>query len=118
MFWNISNHPVAKWSAEQTAEAQKYGEIRDLPFPNVPTANSTADVGSLAETVCQGVADSDTCMVQGEFTLVYAIVKRLRARGVRVVAACSERRVRDELKPDGSTEKVAIFIFVAFRPYE
>lgn len=119
MFVNISNHPTAKWAAEQREAALALGgELRDIQFPNVPTRATTAEVVALAENLAAQVSDVDVAMVQGEFTLAYATIRRLRARGVRVVAACTERKVQEVAKPDGSVEKTAVFVFAAFRDYE
>ena len=35
MFINYTNHPSASWGEKQTDEAKKYGEIVDMPFPNI-----------------------------------------------------------------------------------
>ena len=35
MFINFSNHPSVRWSAEQTAAAIEFGDIVDVPFPDV-----------------------------------------------------------------------------------
>jgi len=119
MFINISNHASPKWSAEQLQAAQALGgEIRDIQFPNVATLATTADVLALADGLATQVGDGDVAMVQGEFTLVYATIRRLRTRDVRVVAACTERKVQETQKPDGTFEKTAIFVFAGFRDYE
>jgi hypothetical protein len=119
MFFNISNHPTTKWSAEQANAAMALGgELRDIQFPNVPTLATTAAVSALADMLAAQVGDNDVAMVQGEFTLVYATLARLRARGIRVVAACTERKVQEVAKSDGTVEKTAIFAFATFRDYE
>lgn len=40
MFVNFTNHPSGSWGAAQRRAAQVYGEILDLPFPDVPPALS------------------------------------------------------------------------------
>ena len=35
MFINYTNHPSVSWGEKQTSEAKKYGEIVDMPFPNI-----------------------------------------------------------------------------------
>jgi len=42
MLKNISNHPSAKWKAEQIDTAGIYGGVVDLPFPVV---NPRGDLG-------------------------------------------------------------------------
>jgi hypothetical protein len=117
-FINISNHPSSKWSAEQVEEAKRLGGvIVDMPFPNVPAGASRSEVGRLADEVMARVPDYAIAMVQGEFSLTYAITRRLRWRGTRVVVATSERQVREQVK-DGKTEKVAVYEFRGFRDVE
>jgi len=49
MLINLTNHPSYTWSDEQImAFEEKYGEIVDLPFPNVPPRMSKYDVDVLA----------------------------------------------------------------------
>ena len=50
MFVNLSNHPSGKWTAEQiNAASRLYGEVRDLPFPAVPTLATPDDVAVMAD---------------------------------------------------------------------
>lgn len=49
MFVNFTNHPSGSWGAAQRRAAQVYGEILDLPFPEVPPALSAAEVAALAD---------------------------------------------------------------------
>ena len=36
MFINLSNHPHSGWLPEQLEAAEHYGEVVDLPFPQIP----------------------------------------------------------------------------------
>ena len=36
MFINLSNHPHFRWLPEQLKAAECYGEVVDLPFPQIP----------------------------------------------------------------------------------
>ena len=36
MFINLSNHPHFRWLPEQLKAAERYGEVVDLPFPQIP----------------------------------------------------------------------------------
>jgi hypothetical protein len=95
-FINVSNHPSAKWSAEQMAAAVTLGgEVSDLPFPNVPPTASEADIATLADTIVAQIPDDAVVMVSGEFTLTYALISRLRKRGLTVVAATTNRVMKD-----------------------
>ena len=48
MFVNFTNHPSGSWGAAQRRAAQVYGEILDLPFPDVPPTLSAAEVAARA----------------------------------------------------------------------
>lgn len=61
--------------------------------------------------------DQRAVMCQGEFTLSYAIIKRLKERGICAVAACSRREAEEILQEDGSTRKKVVFHFEGFREY-
>lgn len=119
MFFNISNHPSAKWSAEQLAAAGALGgTVTDIAFPNVPPLASSEEVGKMADELSAKVPDDGAAMVMGEFSLVYALTRRLRSRGVKVYTACTDRKVVEKTKEDGSVEKTAVFLFVTFRAVE
>ena len=118
MFLNFSNHPVKTWGRNQLYEAKKFGEVRDMSFPDVSAAMSADDISVLAEKyVNHIVAMQPSCVLcQGEFTLAYAVVSRLITRGIRVVAACSERNVR-VINEGNETVKKVVFEFKRFREY-
>ncbi len=119
MFVNCSNHPAETWSEDQRAAAQIYGEIVDYAFPNVPAEADEAMIAALGEKVSGEIAALHPAMVmcQGEFTLVYQIVSRLKDHGIPVAAACTERKVVLEQQKDGSVRKLSNFRFVRFRCY-
>lgn len=118
-FINVSNHPSSKWSSAQVQAALALAEnIIDVPFPNVPSTASTEDVKALAAEVAAKVPETASiALVQGEMTLTVSLVRQLQARGINVVAACSERRSVETVNPDGSVTKTAVFEFVQFRSY-
>ena len=116
-FINFSNHPSSGWGDEQKAQAGRYGQVVDLPFPAVAPAATTSDIERLARASVAHILDmgggSDiTVHIMGEMTLVYHIVRRLKRRGVRCVASTTERVVTEV---DG--KKVSEFHFVQFREY-
>ena len=119
MFINISNHPSAKWSAEQLTAAQELGgEVWDIAFPAVPTTATTAEIAVMADQISAQVADGEVAMIQGEFSLVWSLTSRIRNRGLRVVVACTDRRSVEVQKPDGTVEKTTVFVFAGFRDQE
>jgi hypothetical protein len=119
MLVNFTNHPSAGWSEKQRRAAQRYGEVLDMAFPDVPPQCSEADVEALAQrAVRQILAQKPTAVLcQGEMTLTYKVVRRLLQQNVTVLAACTERRVCERIEPDGTVKKQAIFEFAGFRGY-
>ena len=119
MFINLSNHPSANWSAEQkTAAEQLYGEIIDLPFPQVDPHGDENYIVLLADEYClkvKSVSKGQPTVVHlmGEMTFTYAIVSRLKTKGITCVASTTERMIK--MMPDG--KKVSEFKFVQFREY-
>jgi hypothetical protein len=118
MFFNISNHPSAKWASEQLAAARALGgEVRDVAFPSVPPGASYQEVALMANGLALGLGTKpgDVCMVQGEFTLTYMLTWLLRRGGCVVVAACTDRKVQERVLEGGKVEKTSTFEFVQFR---
>lgn len=97
-FLNISNHPHTHWDDEQRRAALVLGQpIHDISFPDVaPEADEDwirkkADELFAAATGLKPAA----AMVQGEFTLSFALVQRLEAAGIACYAASSPRLVEE-----------------------
>ena len=119
MFLNCSNHASKNWSSEQVKAATQWGEIVDYPFPSVPATADEEELNRLAEDIVKKIKmmQPSAVMCQGEFTLSYLIVTKLIQSGMKVVAACSERKTEESVLADGNTEKRIIFQFVRFREY-
>lgn len=119
LFINLSNHPSELWSKEQIEAAQEYGDIVDLPFPDVsPNAGKDEIEALVKEYLCKVMELSQgkttTVHLMGEMTLTFAMVKRLQAMGIRCIASTSDRLI--SMESDG-TKRVK-FDFVRFRDYE
>ena len=116
-FVNFSNHPASRWGKEQLEAAQALGEVRDIPFPNVPAIATADEVVAMAkESFSTIMAENPgTVMCQGEFSLTYHVTALLKEQGVKVVVACSDRKVVEQVGPDGQTIKTAEFVFQQFR---
>lgn len=119
MFLNCSNHSSVNWSTEQKNAAENWGEIVDFPFPMVDANMDEKQVAELAEKTAAEILklNPEAVMCQGEFTLTYALVERIKMQGIPVLAACSERRTIEEKLPNGETQKVSVFAFARFRRY-
>lgn len=119
MLLNLSNHPSANWSEEQkTAANQQYGEIVDLPFPQVSPEGDEAYIAAIADEYSKKVEklssrQSITVHLMGEMTLAFALAKRLQDNGITCVASTTERIAEDDAKGG----KISKFKFVRFREY-
>ena len=117
IFINFTNHPSEKWSKEQWDASLKYGSILDLPFPVVSPLASKEEVEQMAEGYVDQIMKHSPSAVlcQGEFSLSYSVITKLKAHGILVLAACSERNVQKD--PDDPNKKTVTFKFVQFREY-
>ena len=119
MFVNFSNHKSALWSEKQRLAAEAYGEIVDVPFPMVSSVATEDEIDALADQCVEEIVSKnpDAAMCQGEFTLTYAVINKLLAKGIKCVSACSDRVVVERQMSDGTTQKQSVFEFVQFRQY-
>ena len=119
MLVNFSNHGVKGWTPEQLAAAENaWKNVEDMAFPNVSPSATKQEVEALAQASVDAIMEKcpDAVMVQGEMTLVFSVVSKLKEMGVTVVAATTERVV--EIKEvNGETIKTSVFKFIQFREY-
>ena len=119
MLLNLSNHPLSTWTVEQVKTAQEqYGEVVDLPFPQVSPEATHDDIQRLAQEYLQkvqqyGTPQHITIHIMGELNLTFALVNLLQANGYTCVASTT-RRVVKELD---NHQKLSEFCFVQFRKY-
>ena len=113
-FINFSNHPSINWSVEQLEKASENGEIVDIAFPEVDPDLDEEGIDKLAAEYVKKIMKYDIAVVmaQGEFTLCYAVVNKLKENNIRVIAACSQRITREE-----GNKRISEFNFVRFREY-
>lgn len=119
IFVNHTNHASAQWSAEQTATAETFGKIVDVPFPPVPP---DFDETAVAELVAKNLREilklnPAAVLCQGEFNYTFAMVAALKSKNIPALAATTERVTSEISLPDGSTAKSSVFKFVRFRRY-
>lgn len=120
MLINLTNHPSSRWSDKQKAAAEVYGEIVDMPFPVIDEAGDEKYIATLADEYWNKIVnlyDTQSVVVHlmGEQTFSYALIKRLRERGITCVASTTKRIVKEEV-PGKKSE--VIFQFERFRAYE
>lgn len=118
-FVNFSNHPSGLWQEEQKNKALEYGEILDVPFPEVDAMADEEEVLKLAEESVEEILRYNPAVVlcQGEFCLAYQVISLLKEKGIIVLAACSERNTT-EIQENGETRKESVFRFRQFRKYQ
>lgn len=116
---NHTNHPSTRWGQDQLTAANVYGEIIDFPFPAINPSASTTKVVELVQENLEKILklEPNAVLCQGEFNYSFAMVERLKNLGITALAATSERVVRVEILPDGSTQQISTFRFVRFREY-
>lgn len=115
---NLSNHPSDSWSNSQRIAAIEYGEIIDLPFPEVDPAGDEFYIEGLADEYVEKIQQiankkSVTIHLMGEMTLTFAIISRLHNLDMACIASTS-RRVVTETQ---SGHKEIQFEFEQFRNY-
>ena len=118
-FINFTNHPSSHWSEEQMEAARQYGDIVDISFPVVDPAAGPEEIALMADASVEKILqfEKPTVLVQGEFTMTFAVVTRLKTKGIRVLAACSERDTEETTSEDGIAYRKSVFRFRRFREY-
>ena len=134
MFINYTNHPSASWGEKQTKEAKKYGEIRDVLFPNISPQMTVQELTELVKTESKKIvsvveSEKDSAVLcQGESVFTYMLVNSLLGRklgahrwqsglrNLKVLSAVSERKVVEIVDGD-VTQKKSEFFFEGFREY-
>lgn len=122
IFVNFSNHPSGSWAREQTDAALLLchgGKVVDIPFPMVSPQLDEVDIMDLTDEYLEKIISCEPAavMVQGEFGLTYAMVTQLKSKGIPVVYACSERKVKETQIKGGNYKKEVSFEFIRFREY-
>jgi len=127
MLINLSNHPCDKWSQNQVDKAKElFGEVIDLPFPNVPPDASEQQVLEMAHQYLQKILqirnnipsdESLSVHVMGEFNFTFIIVQLLTKHNIPCYASTTVREVILEKTENNEVVKTNVFKFVQFRRY-
>lgn len=118
VFINLSNHPVATWSDQQKNEAEKFGTIVEMPFPQIDPMATADEVFTIAQTFYDKVmainAETPVAGVHlmGEFTFTHALVDLFNFNAtpdctIRCFVSTTVRRA----------DKFDLFQFKQFREY-
>ena len=118
-FLNFSNHTSSNWSESQRAAAESYGTIEDMSFPPIDSRMTEEEVLELVSRYLGKIKEMNPAavMCQGEFTFTFALVNELIDAGIKCVAACSRRMVKEYPQEDGTVRKEVKFEFDGFREY-
>ena len=100
--------------------AGNYGEVVDLPYPQIDPLMTPDELRATVDTTFDRILalGGDTVLAAGEFTSLFMLVDRLLQAGIKVLSACSRRETEETLQSDGSNVKTAVFRFEQFRTYE
>lgn len=119
MFINCSNHPSVNWTDDQKQAAKEYGEIIDIPFPNVRYDLTDDELDDLVEETVNIIMrhNPKAVMCMGEFVCCFRIVQKLKDNNIIVLASKTARVCKKVVNEDGSTTKTSWFDFKGFREY-
>jgi hypothetical protein len=115
MLLNLSNHPSTAWPQNQLASASRWGEVQDLPFPQIDPSAQQGDIEELAHKFLRLILEikPNAVHLMGELTFTFKLVQLLKSHGITVLASTTHRTT--EVRPDGT--KISKFEFVQFRHY-
>ena len=91
MLINCSNHPSHLWGAKQKEAASAYGEVLDIPFPQVDPQLDEAGLRQIVGDYAARIEaiGADAVFLAGEFTFLFMLVDKLLKDGENVICACS-----------------------------
>jgi len=116
-FINFSNLHTNKWADEMLYRAKEMspsGEVLNIAFPAVSPELTKAQVDEMADACMEKLLANNPAVVfcQGDFSLCFEVVARLKAAGVTAVTSCNQRIISNK---DGKT--ISGFQFVQFREF-
>lgn len=119
MFVNVSNHLSYKWGLKQRQDAMEFGDIVDIPFPEINPYWSSAEIDDLVDKYYEQILgiENPVVMLQGEYLFTYRLINKLKSVGIKVVASCSDRRTIEYIDENGYTARRSEFEFVNFKEY-
>lgn len=118
MLINYSNHPYKYWPDSQVEAANQWGTIIDIPFPMVDPSLGKREIEQLADLEINRILEHSpevcpTILIMGEPTFTFAMVIKLKQRGITCIASTTERLT----SYDNDGNKISSYRFVRFREY-
>lgn len=107
---NLTQHVASvEQKSAGVVDPEDFDEVREiLTFRSLPTQTEIkARAGALAEIAVE--SNCDSAMIDGVLYLMPALLQALRERGVTPLFAFSERESVEQVQPDGSVRKTAVF---------
>lgn len=94
------------------------GDVIDVPFPHISASADETEIFAIAFDCADKLCSLHPAVVmcQGEFGITFIVVNLLKAKGIRVIYSCSERRTAEK-KTENGLIKTSEFSFVRFREY-
>ena len=119
MFYNLSNHPHANWGNVQLDAARKWGDIEDVPFPEVNAQLDEQDILRAAQECVNKIklSTGDAIFVAGEYGAVFPIIDELLNQGKTVLSTASDGKTTYRTIGNGTNERIIHFNFLKFIPY-
>ena len=116
-FINFTNHPSSLWGKRQKTQAEAYGEITDVLFPQISPSADDDEIAEIAREYALEIAKTNPAAVlcQGEYSLCFAVSDLLINKGILVLFACSVRQTDESAISNGCTQKISQYEFVRFR---
>ena len=121
MLFNLSNHSVVNWSDKQLKVArEQFGEVVDIPFPQIDPLADEREIIELAESYLQKCKklieesqdEINAVHLMGEFTFVFALAYLLIKNDIVCVVSTTNRNTVEV-----GNKKISEFKFVRFRKY-
>ena len=119
MFYNLSNHPHVNWGNAQLEAARKWGDIEDVPFPEVNAQLDEQDILRAAQECVKKIKMSidDAIFVAGEYGAAFPIIDELLNQGKTVLSTISDSKIVYRTADNGTSERIIHFNFLKFIPY-
>ncbi|MDR3129376.1 MAG: CRISPR-associated protein [Tannerellaceae bacterium] len=120
MLINLSNHPSHLWSEKQWKAAMVYGEVVDIPFPDVDPEGDELYIHSLSFEYVMKILnikkeeENVTVHIMGEMTLSYSLIHALSSENISCIASTTLRNVISFSNDVKETQ----FVFSRFRKYQ
>lgn len=114
----ILNHELTQ---EQARDLAVYGEIVTLTsdqkkiWGQIPATGDMYDVRKHIANITDEIKHHDAVVCQGEFSAFAEVLDWCQTLEKRLLVGCSRRETVEEVLPDGSTKKIAVFRHVQFR---